>query len=217
MIFYFNYVEQLQKEWQTKMNALVESVANIKQSDIYVVKNVNSQTRTTKLFRNFLRSNKKYLCIAKMFAIKYEYISTTESLFGAFSYKEKKKKVCWIDLIIQKDNLSYDRGDEEGITISELKMFSRYYLNCIKNKGYYLSRIYEELKFIENEFMEAMDNDQDYNSFTFAFEKPIYLRAQDYKFVQYGKTEDYLIVGARVSECDAPIRYYPMEEEKTEE
>ena len=60
------------------------------------------------------------------------------SFFGG---KEKviEKRVCWIDLLIQVDNISIDREADDGITISELKMYSHYYLKSIKNGRYYFN------------------------------------------------------------------------------
>ena len=43
----------------------------------------------------------------------------------------KDKRVCWVDLLVQKDNISYDRFNSQGVTISELKMYSHYYLKNI--------------------------------------------------------------------------------------
>lgn len=189
-------LEQFLKKW------LMDQVIKFDQNDAYVVK-LNKYSKTMQIMRNFSNSSKGFLCLKNAFAIKYEYIKNKYAVF--WSEPKIERRVCWIDLIITKDN-SMGRFEEVGITMSELKQYSRCYLKYIKNKGYYLGKIYEQLIDVEKEFFKTMEEDKDFATFNVAFENPVELRAQRYKNVQYGTTEDYLIVGARVNACKASKR-----------
>ena len=193
---YTEEVEQLLKKW------LMDQVIKFDQNDSYIVK-LSKYSKTMQLMRNFSNSSKKFLCLKNAFAIKYEYIKNTYAVF--WNETNIVKRVCWIDLIIIEDN-NLRRFEEVGITMSELKQYSRCYLNYINNKGYYLGKIYEQLKDVEKEFIKNMEEDKDFATFNIVFENPVELRAQKYKNVQYGTTEDYLIVGARINACKAPER-----------
>ncbi|MBR3803762.1 MAG: hypothetical protein IKJ14_00245 [Clostridia bacterium] len=190
-------LEQFLKKW------LMDQVIKFDQNDAYVVK-LNKYSKTMQLMRNFSNSSKKFLCLKNAFAIKYEYLQNTYAVF--WNETNIEKRVCWIDLIVVRDN-DPRRSEEVGITMSELKQYSRYYLNHIKNEAYcYLGKIYEQLKDVEKEFIKTMKEDKDFATFNVAFENPVEVRAQRYKNVQYGTTEDYLIVGARINACKAPER-----------
>ncbi len=201
--------EELQKYYDLKQGKIEESIDKLKDTDIYNFK-INKYAKTTEVFDRFIISRKKFLCLKNMFALRYVYNQKT--YIWGFETVDKAKTVCWIDLLVKPDDYSFFKDDHKGVTITELKILSGYDLNYIQGQHYliknhyYVKQLYEELKSVEEEFLTAMENDESFPTYDIAFSKPIFLRAQDTKYVQYGKTEKYIIVGARIRGCDSPER-----------
>ncbi|MBE5743144.1 MAG: hypothetical protein E7358_00310 [Clostridiales bacterium] len=194
------YIKLLKKKSDTE-------IENFKPSDAFFAK-LNKNTKTMQLMRNFDDSKKRFLILKNALAIKYTYTQKVEYLLG--DAEPEDKRVCHIDLIIKRDNMCIGRFDETGITMTELKKYSHYYLKFIRGKDYYLSTLYEQLKGVEEKFMKTMDEDKNFEPFVLAFNEYVELRAQSENNVQYGTTREYLIAGARISACKAPVRYVPM-------
>ena len=194
-------MEWLTEEQKEAWHSLKKEVLNLSNEDMFIVKGLDAKSRTREIFLDYKFDSKKFMCIKHMFYIKYSYMQDYRDYFMDIRFD---KRVCWLDLIICENDLYYE--DEIGLTMSELKQFSRYDV-MEWHVEVYMPELYSELKNIKTDFYTVMKNDKDYCTHIVPFGYPVSLRAQDSEFYQYGRTDKYLIVGAVVHGCKAPIRF----------